>query len=103
MTQYIRKIFVAVMLVAGASAGMQSFASERIEHIDTAGPQIRVADGALELTAPDNAATRFEIYSITGQLVKAVELQAARAERIELPQGCYIVRTPGRSQKIVVK
>lgn len=91
------------MLAAGSLSALQATAVERIERTDATQPQVKVTDGALELTAPDPDATiRFEIYSITGQLVKAVELRAG-TERLELPQGCYIVRTPGRSQKIVVK
>lgn len=58
------------------------------------------ADGGLLLTA--SLPTAFEVYSITGQLVKRVEVEAG-SEKVELPNGCYIVRCPRWSKKVIVK
>lgn len=102
MTQYIRKIFVALLLAGMPVAAFQAAASERIEQSEANQPIIKVTPGGeLELTAL-NSTIRFDIYTITGQLVKSVEL-CNETERVQLPSGCYIVRIPGRSQKIVIR
>lgn len=100
--KYIRIIFVATILSLGLVTGMRVSASPRIEHTDSRLPQVNIIGGQLELTAPDGQTVKFEIYSITGQLVKTVELQG-QSERLDLPQGCYIVRAPGCTKKIVLK
>lgn len=49
--------------------------------------------------------TVFSIYSITGQLMKALRVAADSHASIEMPKGFYIVRcnTRGWSRKVVVK
>lgn len=102
MIQYIRKIFVALLLAAAPAAAFQAAASERIEQPEANQSIIKVTPGGeLELTAL-NSTTRFDIYTITGQLVKTLELRN-ETERVQLPSGCYIVRTQDRSQKIVIR
>lgn len=100
--KYIRIFFVATALCLGFVARADVNASPRIEQIDSKLPQIKIVSGQLELTAPDGETVKFEIYSITGQLVKTVELRG-QSERLDLPQGCYIVRAPGFTKKIVLK
>ncbi len=104
MKQYIRILIVAIALMSGY-CGHISYASEPkgVEQIENRQSQIKVTDGGLELTALDGDRTvRFEIYTITGRLVKSLDLRHA-TENVDLPSGCYIVRTPGRSQKVDVK
>lgn len=100
--KYIRIIFVAIAVCFGMMTGLNLSASPRIEHVDSKLPQAKIIGSQLELTAPDGVTVKFEIYSITGQLVKTVELQG-QSERLDLPQGCYIVRAPGCTKKIVLK
>lgn len=102
MTQYFRNIFVASAIFTGFGIAPAASASEKTEVAQIQIPKVTVADGRLELTAPDGMSVRFDIYSITGQLIKSLDLQSETA-LVELPQGCYIVHTPGRSVKILVK
>lgn len=102
MTQFLRNIFVTAAVVLGLCCATSALASERVETAIAQIPTVKVADGSLELTAPDGIAVNFDIYSITGQRVKSIELNGETIQ-VELPQGCYIVRTPGRSVKVVVR
>lgn len=102
MMKYIRIFFVATALCVAFVAGGGLNASPRIEQADSKLPQVKIIGSQLELTAPDGETVKFEIYSITGQLVKTIELRG-QSERLDLPQGCYIVRAPGCTKKIVLK
>lgn len=65
-------------------------------------PSARPLSGAIELQCPpDDVTYTFQIYSITGQLVKTIRLHNGTA-LVELPQGCYIVRCQKWSKKIIV-
>lgn len=58
--------------------------------------------GVLTIVNNSGKATRFTVYSLTGQVVKVVELKSGKAD-ISLPRGFYIVRSENGSQKVVVK
>lgn len=58
--------------------------------------------GVLTIENNSGKATRFTVYSLTGQVVKVVELKSGKAD-ISLPRGFYIVRSENGSQKVVVK
>ena len=58
--------------------------------------------GVLTIVNNSGKATRFTIYSLTGQVVKVVELKSGKAD-ISLSRGFYIVRSENGSQKVVVK
>ena len=46
----------------------------------------------------------FSIYSITGQLLRVVRLQADQRQTVDMPKGFYIVRCNNQwSRKVVVK
>ena len=64
-------------------------------------PKLTVAQGNLTITAQPDCQPTFEIYSITGQLVKRIRLNDGYAS-IDLHSGCYIVRYGKWSKKIVV-
>lgn len=57
-------------------------------------------EGGIQLSASESV--KFEIYSITGQRVKAISVESTTV-KVELPKGCYIVRCPQWSKKVVVK
>lgn len=46
---------------------------------------------------------QFSIYSITGQQVRSLKVAAGAKVTIDLPKGFYIVKSGGRSQKVVVR
>ncbi len=99
MKRVIRILFIAICMVAGSANASYIFATEQVDNLmqtATAKP----VRGGIEVTSTDQ--TRFEIYSITGQQIKSVTV-SSESQTIELPNGCYIVRTPGWSKKVIVK
>lgn len=102
MTQYIRILFVSLSLLIGSAVSIGaadgSMASQHDEQMT-----IRTSESGLEISvASSDKALKIEIYSITGQLVKSLDIENG-TERISLPKGCYIVRTHNGSKKVVVK
>lgn len=100
-----RHILIALALAAGA-AGVSASAA-----VTDGGAQsemaastvsIKVGHGQAELTVIGSSPIRFQIYSITGQLVKSVEF-ADGTILVELPRGMYIVKCDLWSKQIVVK
>ncbi len=78
----------------------REFDEESIVAINTA-PTLRSVTGGIEITVNDDAKHDFYIYSITGQMVKAVTLSETTV--VDLPQGCYIIKCESWSKKIVVR
>lgn len=68
----------------------------------SAEPTIKINSGNLEISVPDDTIYNFNIYSITGQLVKTLKLSDGTAS-VELPRGCYIVKCEKWSKKIVIR
>lgn len=64
--------------------------------------KVRVVHGGLELTNNSDQTLHFQIYSITGQMVKSLDLGTGSVT-VDLPQGCYIVKHPKGTQKAVVR
>lgn len=102
MKQYIRTFFVAAASVIAFCGGHDAVAAERIETVDSVQAKVTVTESGVELSACGDSAMRFEIYSITGKLVKTVDVSNEPVE-VLLPNGCYIVRTSLWSKKVVVK
>lgn len=99
MKRILRIAFVVLCAVITSATGSYVFAAERIETVANDAKAIPVR-GGVELSASEQ--TRFEIYSITGQQVKSVTING-ESQTIELPKGCYIVRSPQWSKKVIVK
>lgn len=95
-----RQIRIALLALAAATfaPAADAFADTRIETVER--PAVAATDGGIVLSAPE--ATLFEVYSITGQLVRQVTVEGAQ-HKVELPNGCYIVRCALWSKKVVVK
>lgn len=64
---------------------------------------VRVGHGFIEISNSGSEAAGFQIYSITGQQVKAAAVPAGGSMRVELPAGYYIVKTPDFSRQVVVR
>lgn len=65
-------------------------------------PVIKTVNGGIELTNNSSETITFHIYSITGQIIKSLELSGGRI-MVDLPQGCYIVKCNKWSKKVVVR
>lgn len=60
-------------------------------------------NGHIVLSAGGQEVT-FSIYSITGQLIKSVKVNADQRVSVEMPKGFYVVKCAGQwSRKVVVK
>lgn len=66
-------------------------------------PSLKATEGGIELKASNADRCVFAVYSITGQLVKTVEVAAASSQTVPLSGGCYIVRCSAWAKKIVVR
>lgn len=101
-----KKILFVILFIAAAFAPVEA-ASQANSHRhlpaigQTDAPKVAVSNGSIVITAPAEANYVFDIYSITGQLVKRVKLTDGTAT-VELPQGCYIVKCERWSKKVVV-
>jgi hypothetical protein len=79
-----------------------NFLPQRVENAST-GPAAQGAEGRIVFTAGSNDAT-FNVYSITGQLVKVVRVSADQRTSVDFPKGFYIVKCNNQwSRKVVVR
>lgn len=96
---------ISLILLAGAFASTTAiYATDSMDVTEAVSEraQARMVRGGIQLSAITSETVHFEIYSITGQLVKAVELRND-SQTIELPNGCYIVKCQHWSKKVLVK
>ena len=79
-----------------------NFLPQRVETVVT-GPAAQGAEGRIIFTAGNSDAT-FNVYSITGQLVKVVRVSADQRVTVDFPKGFYIVKCSNQwSRKVVVR
>ena len=103
------KRFLHIALAIAAVWGVQVWATpdngvqqSRLESLVTQ-PSVEGGVGHIVLTA-GSAEAVFNIYSITGQLLKTVKVPADGHVTVDLPKGFYIVRYKNQwSRKVVVK
>lgn len=105
-----KKILYATILslafmATGTAANAASLPDvEAMSRVDMTGaPGVKTVAEGVELTASVAEPTTFMIYSITGQLVKKVEVGASASETVSLPGGCYVVRCQAWAKKVVVR
>lgn len=101
-----RMLYIALCLLAlgGAQAipAPDNFLPQRIETANT-GPVAQGAEGRIVFTAGSSDAT-FNVYSITGQLIKVVRVSAEQRASVDFPKGFYIVKCGNQwSRKVVVR
>ena len=100
MKRKIRILAMALVGVIASTSATWAVAADRIEQTQAAAVRVSASSSGVQLTAHES--TRFDIYSITGQLIKSLEVKLETVT-VELPTGCYIVRCPQGSQKVVVR
>lgn len=101
-----RVLYIVVCLLAvGMTQAVpvpDNFFPQRVESTAT-GPTAQGAEGRIVFTAGSSDAT-FNVYSITGQLVKVVRVNADQRVTVDIPKGFYIVRCGSQwSRKVVVR
>lgn len=94
---------LSLMAASVCTVAMPAAQSDVASSLAVAQPTVRALHGGLELGNPLEGAMTFAIYSITGQLVKQVDVAAGSAVSVDLPTGCYIVKCAKWSKKIVVR
>ena len=101
-----RALYIAVCMLAmggmNAIPVPDSFLPQRVETVAT-GPTAQGAEGRIVFNAGSSDAT-FNVYSITGQLVKVVRVSADQRVTVDFPKGFYIVKCSNQwSRKVVVR
>lgn len=93
---------LSIALAVGA-VSVTMIASPRVEQVAGDEASVLGGKGTIAMVAGDSDAT-FNIFSITGQLIKSVRVNAGTKVTIEVPKGFYIVKCSGKwSRKVVVK
>lgn len=95
---FILTLLFAVPTTMPVLCAMQQTSTEIAETT----PELRVVHGGIEISNPYDIARFFYIYSITGQMVKSLEVTDGTVT-VNLPQGCYIVKCDKWSKKIIVR
>ena len=99
MKRIFRIMMLCMLALFGAGAGFVAVADDPVE-VAADESRAQSVDGGIRLTS--SAREAFEIYSITGQKVKSVAVEGSSV-KVDLPKGCYIVRTARWSKKVVVR
>ena len=100
-----RLLYILTLSIALAvgSVSVNSYAAPKVEQVSSDETTVIGGKGTIAMVAGENDAT-FNIYSITGQLIKSVRVNAGTKVTIDMPKGFYIVKCAGRwSRKVVVK
>ena len=97
-----------ILVALSAMGGMQAipapdnFLPQRVETAKTE-PTAQGAEGRIVFVA-GNSDAAFNVYSITGQLVKVVRVSADQRVSVDFPKGFYIVKCSNQwSRKVVVR
>ncbi len=101
-----RALYIVVCLLAVGLAQAvpvpDNFLPQRVETVTT-GPTALGTEGRIVFTAGNSDAT-FNVYSITGQLIKVVRVNADQRVTVDFPKGFYIVKCGSQwSRKVVVR
>ncbi|PWL58716.1 MAG: hypothetical protein DBY35_12240 [Bacteroidales bacterium] len=79
----------------------QSADDDLTSSMTVSAPSMKAVPQGIELTVTDGETHHFYIYSITGQMVKSMDV--VESVTVDLPQGYYIVKCKDWSKKIVVR
>lgn len=79
----------------------QSADDDLTSSVITSAPTMKAVSQGIELTVTDGETHHFYVYSITGQMVKSIDVN--ESVTVDLPQGYYIVKCKDWSKKIVVR
>lgn len=71
------------------------------EVIADSGPRAVIRGSVIELSS--DTTTKFEIFSITGQLIRSVNVQPATTVKVELTKGFYILKCDSWTRRVMIK
>ena len=101
----LKNITVALFISAMSVCSLSVYASPARDNISISAPSqptVSASAGTVTLTVTSHESVTFQIYSITGQVVKNITISQGSAT-VELPKGYYIVRCNHWSKSVVVK
>lgn len=100
-----KKILLALILAASSASVVTPVvaAASAVETPVAENAMVKLHAGAIELIASGDEAVHFQVYSITGQMVKSVDVAAGMSVMLDVPSGYYIVKCPMWSKRVVVK
>lgn len=97
-------LYCAASLACAPAISAAESQPQQIEsRLETQTASVVAGSDGIVLAVIGEKSEKFHIYSITGQLVKAIEVGAGGSERVELPRGCYIVKCSRWSKKVMVR
>lgn len=103
MKNLLALIILALTFVAIPCATAMSAPTQMRQEIAISEPTITGQRGSIVIACPVNGRSyTFQIYAITGQLLKKVQLTDTTAT-IVIPQGCYIVKCESWIKKVIVQ
>lgn len=104
-----KRLFIILVCALGVViASPQSSASQRDNNSKTissetiTSPTMKPVSAGVDLSCFDGQTHRFYIYSITGQMIKSIEVTDGHVY-IELPKGFYIVKCDSWSKQLVIR
>lgn len=100
-----RLITAAILFIVAISPAGQWCAGARTvseAKVMDSVPVVSVEKGYIELTVPDGEVVKFEVFSITGQLVKSVTVKSSTV-KVDLPKGFYIIKCDNWTKRVMIK
>lgn len=110
MKQIGKKMTAMMLLLLTASPGLfaqqptQDKPSEsKISEVkDAIGPYVKVSGTSIVFYGENGYETKFEVFSITGQLVRTLVVKDM-PQHIELQRGCYIIKCSSWTKRVMLK
>lgn len=93
-------MIAALAVPVGVCAAMSSLPREEV--LAAATPSVTVDGVVIEMRNPYPEPVKFQIFSITGQLIKSVIVKTVPV-RLELPKGFYIVKCDNWTKRVMIK
>lgn len=99
-----KKLILTLLLtlIGPAVPQVQSLLAAPTIEVTASEVELRAVHGGIEITNRTGQAIHVQIYSITGQTVKSFDMADGHLT-VELPQGCYIIRHPQGTHKVIVR
>lgn len=100
-----RMLHISLLCMALAMAGGHTIGAHADQRIEVAQATATATgeQGRINFTAGTTDAV-FQVYSITGQLMRTIRVPAGAQASLELPRGFYIVKCSNQwSRKVVVR
>lgn len=97
--------FAIIALLGSPILSAQTFNrqdSRRIEQTESIRPNVKVLGTVIEFYGDNSGSVKFEVFSITGQLVRTIVVKD-QPMRIELQRGCYIIKCSSWTKRVMLK